>query len=242
MIIIGKQVKLILKSLEEYPLKVNNSKNLLVQFTLLRGIDFISWGLCAFYCLALFILQDIYYSSFPYIINVPLFAVVYGSFLIPNDFLDEKVWRVALLKLRSFSLICALNFPFVIFIQMSEKNTYFAICCGLVIYSFVQILLALSDISHQVASRFYEPLLASEGKLSTKMIYIFTLLAVVVMLLYMSDPGFLRELKYSGFLNIILKLLVLLLVFPMIFPVTLLFRLKFALIKKHKEEIRNNYE
>ena len=74
------------------------------------------------------------------------------------------------------------------------------------------------------------------------MIYIFTLLAVVVMLLYMSDPGFLRELKYSGFLNIALKLLVLLLVFPMIFPVTLLFRLKFALIKKHKQEIRNNYE
>ena len=214
----------------------------MIQFSLLRGVDFISWSLCAFYCFGLFTFQDIYYTSFPYLIMIPLLSLIYGAFLLPDGFLEDKNWRTIVTKLRCYSLVCGLNFPFVIFIQMSDKNKYFAICCGLVIYSFVQILLSISELSHKVAARYEEPVLASEGRLGVRMIYIFTLLSVVAMLLYMTNPGFLRELKYSGYLDAALKVMALFLVFPLIFPVTLLFRIKFSLLKKHKEEIKNNYE
>ena len=223
-------------------MKANSNKNLLIQFSLLRGLDFISWSLVAFYCLALFTLQDIYFSNFPYFVLLPLLSLVYGSFVIPDDFLDERGWRLSITKLRCYSLICALNFPFLIFIQLAGKNTYFAICCGLVIFSIVQILLAVTEMSYSVASKFHETILASEAKLGRRLIYVFTLLTVVVMLFYMGNPGFLRELKYKGVLDAALKIMALFLVFPIIFPVTLLFRLKFALIKKHKEEINSSYE
>lgn len=223
-------------------MKSNSSKNLLIQFSLLRGLDFISWSLVAFYCLALFTLQDIYFSSSPYFVLLPLLTLVYGALIIPDTFLDERGWRLSVTKLRCYSLVCALNFPFIIFIQLVGKTTYFAICCGLVVFSLVQILLALTELSYSVASRFYESILASEAKLGRRLIYAFTLITVVVMLLYMGNPGFLRELKYKGILDAALKIMALFLVFPMIFPVTLLFRLKFALIKKHKEEISSNYE
>lgn len=211
----------------------------MIQFSLLRGVDFISWSLCAFYCLGLFTFQDIQFTTFPFLIILPLLSLVYGTLIIPDDFLDEKSWINNVTKLRCFSLICALNFPFVIFIQMTDKSNYFAICCGLVIYSFVQILLSISELSHKVAASYEESVLASEGRLGVRMIYVFTLLSLIAMLLYMTNPVFLRELKYSGYLDAALKVMALFLIFPVIFPVTLLFRLKFALLKKHKEEIRN---
>ena len=79
-----------------------------------------------------------------------------------------------------------------------------------------------------------EKVIASEARLAVKLIYGFALTAVGIMAVFIVEANFLKVLAQRGLLDVVYKLSVLVLVFPLIFPVTLLFRLKFMLIKNYK--------
>ncbi|MCM8535804.1 MAG: hypothetical protein NE334_07710 [Lentisphaeraceae bacterium] len=219
-----------------------DSDKVLCQFSLIRSVDFISWSFLSFYCLVLVTMQDIYFSIFPYLMAAPLFTLMYGTLKLPDQFLPTIEWQSIVNRLRVFSLLLAFTFPFIIFVQLVEKNTYFAICCGLAIFALMQILIGLAELCHYVSREYQEFVLASEGRLAVRLVYAFAFVSVVIMALYMADLEIIRALKDKGLLDAVLKLSVLLLVFPLIFPVTLIFRLKFLMLRKYKEQVRKNYE
>ena len=231
-----------LKSPKENFLKSLSKHDAISQFSLVRSIDFISWSFVAFYSLILVTMQDIYFSTFPFLMNIPLFTLMYGALKLPESYLPEKEWQFVVSRIRTFSTIGAFTFPFVIFVQLTHKSTYFALCCGLAVFSLMQILIAVSEICRLISVKFNEHVLASEGKLAVRLIYVFAFLAVLIMSLYIIEPEFLRQLKERGLMDHVLKVAILLLVFPLLFPVTLIFRIKFTLIRKYKENIRNRYD
>jgi hypothetical protein len=219
-----------------------SSANLLNHFSLLRGVDLIFWSLLIFYGLILVTMQDVYILSFPYLMVLPLGSLVLGTLKLPDGFSQSEDWPKALNRLRIFSLIGAFTFPFVIFVQLSEKNTYFALCCGLGIFAIMQILIGTAQLCRIVSLSLNEQTLAAEGKLAAKLIYLFAIIMVIVMMLYINDSSLIRTLHDRGLLDAAFKVLVLFLVFPLIFPITLLFRLKFALFKMYKQKVRSTHE
>lgn len=215
--------------------KKQESDDAVSHFNLIRGLDCILWSLTSFYILLLFQWQDFFIASFPFVVCLPLFSLAYGSFQLP-----VKLWQSPLNEvssMQSWSLLAALTFPFVLFMQESF-TFYFILCAFVSLVSCVKVLLVLMKICLRISEGYKDAVLLSEAKWARRFIYFAVVLVSVSACLYFVYLDELRGLIRGYGLGLLMRLGVLFLVFPLLFPVTLLFRLKLLVIRKYKEKLQ----
>lgn len=215
------------------------SPDIISLYSLSRCLDGIFWGMLFFYITLIATFQDLVFSTFPFLCCLPLMMISYASFKLPVDFLKEPAWKKNLENLRTFSLIAAFTFPFIIFMVKADKNDYFAICSIVAVYAVLRMIVSLARMSVLLGSFFGEEGLAKEGRLAVVFIYLSLITAASYIFTVISNPALINNLLNSGSLGLIIKVgILIIIVFPLLLPVTLLFRLKTLIIFNTKEKLR----
>jgi len=215
------------------------SPDLLSLYTLTRCLDGVFWGLLFFYLTLIATFQDLVFSTFPFLCCLPLFLIAYSAFKIPVDFVEGTTWKKNLENLRTYSLVAAFTFPFVIFMIKADKNDYFAICAIAAVYGSLRMITSLARIAIELGVFYEEKSLAKEGRLAVVFIYISIITAVAYLFTAVSNPALLNNILHSSNLGVLLKVgILIIIVFPLLLPVTLLFRLKTLIIFNTKEKLR----
>ena len=218
---------------------LSNKSDLIGLYSLSRCLDGMFWSLLFFYITLIATFQDFVFSTFPFLCCLPLFMIAYSSFKLPVDFIKEESWARNLQGLRTFSLIAAFTFPFIVFLVKADRDSYFAICSITAVYALLRMITAIARLSVLLGEFYSEANLAKEGKLSVFFIYVSMITAASYVFAVVSNPALINNLLNSGSLGLIIKVGVLIvIVFPLLLPVTLLFRLKTLIIFNTKEKLR----
>ncbi|MCM8541768.1 MAG: hypothetical protein NE328_15985 [Lentisphaeraceae bacterium] len=222
---------------EENELK---SPELIELFILSRSLDGIFWGLLTLYIAIIATFQDLIFSTFPYLMCLPLFVILYSSVKIPISLIDNAHWKKNIQNLKIFSLLAAFTFPFIVFLVRGGTNNYFALCTIIAVYSFLRLLTSCAYMAQHLGAFYKENVLAKEAKVAIGFIYLSVIVASVYIFLVASKPAIVSAIINNGSLGLIIKVsMLIVIVFPLLLPVTLLFRLKTLVILNTKEKLRN---
>ena len=213
---------------------------LIDMFTLSRSLDGIFWGLLTMYISVIATFQDLLFSTFPYLMCLPLLVISYSAIKMPLSFMADEKWQKNIQNLKTFSVVAVFTFPFVVFLVKAGNNNYFAICTIIAVYSFLRVLTSSAFMAHHLGEHFNEKLLAKEARAAIGFIYLSIIVAAVYIFLVAAKPGIVAVYLNSGSLGLIIKVAMLIvIVFPLLLPVTILFRLKTLILLNTKEKMRN---
>ena len=227
---------MIINTNEENELK---SPELLELYVLTRSLDGIFWGLLTLYVAIISTFQDLVFSTFPYLMCLPLFVILYSAVKMPLSFMDNPVWSRNIQNLKLFSLIAAFTFPFIVFLIRGGSSNYFAMCSIVAVYSFLRLLTSCCYMAQHLGTFYKEEVMAREARIAIGFIYLSVIVAAVYIFLVAAKPAMVSSIM-NGSLGLIIKLsMLIVIVFPLLLPVTLLFRLKTLVILNTKEKLRN---
>ena len=208
-------------------------------YYLSKSFDGLFWGILSFYILLMSTFQDFVFSTFPYLCILPLVILNRAAMKMPINLKIDAKWDSNITQIKVFSLIALFNFPFLIFAVKSGINKYYAICILVGFYAILQVLILLTKISHSLGSFYEDSSIARESKISTSLLYISSLTAIIYLLLVTARPDIIAKLNVLGRAEIFVKVAILaVIVFPLLLPVTLLFRVKTLISHNIKDKIR----
>ena len=217
-----------------------HGKSLIQQMTMLRGLDGLGWSLASFYVLMIFTFQDIIVSSAPFMSCVPLFLMAFACLRIPVGMENLPKWNSTVKKLQIGVFLCAFNFPFLIFIEKGSDSLYLFLCSFISLLSLFCSLGWIAGLCQSLAHFLGDSVIESEAKIARRLIWSALVGAFLLLTIFliMKDTVFMQSLLSSRQWGFSWRFTTLFFVFPLILPLTLLFRIKFALLKRYKANLQ----
>lgn len=219
--------------------KTAENPDLLSLFTLTRCLDGIFWSLLTFYVILISTFRDLIFSSFPFLVCLPLFVICLVSFKIPGDFLSVPEWRKNIQMMKVFSLVAAFNFPFIIFLVRGSSSSHFSICSIVAIYSTMRVLNGVVLTTKSLGGYYQEESLVKESRMASIFLYLSISVAIAYLYMVTARPAFLANVLNNQSVGVIIKVsMLIVIIFPLLLPVTLLFRIKTIISIKTKNKLR----
>ncbi|NQZ57030.1 MAG: hypothetical protein HRT88_06115 [Lentisphaeraceae bacterium] len=217
-----------------------HGKSLIQQLTMVRRLDGLAWSLASFYALMIFTFQDIFVSSSPFICCVPLFLMAFACLRIPVGIENLPKWNSTVKKLQIGVFLCAFNFPFLIFIEKGSDSLYLSLCSFISLLSLFCSLGWIAAVCQSLAHSLGDSVVESEAKIAQRLIWsvLVGALLLVTIFLIMKETVFMQHLLSSRQWGLTWRFATLFFVFPLILPLTLLFRIKFSLLKRYKDNLQ----